>query len=54
MHGSLGGKTSNASTMLCGSLLELLFFFKICQMVMCFGDASKISNDFDAVYRVAR
>ena len=34
-HGSLGVKTSNASPISCGSLLMLLFFPKICQMVIC-------------------
>ena len=34
-HGSLGVKTSNASPISCGSLLILLFFPKICQMVIC-------------------
>ena len=32
---SLGVKTSNASPIFCGSLLILLFFLKICQMVIC-------------------
>ena len=34
-HGRLGVKTSNASPIPCGSLLILLFFPKICQMVIC-------------------
>ena len=34
-HGSLGVKTSNASPMSCGSLLILLFFPEISQMVIC-------------------
>ena len=32
---SLGVKTSNASPIFYGSLLTLLFFLKICQMVIC-------------------
>ena len=34
-HDSLGVKTSNASPIFCGSLPILLFFLKICQMVIC-------------------
>ena len=34
-HDSLGVKRSNASAIFYGSLLILLFFFKICQMVIC-------------------
>ena len=32
---SLGVKTLNANPLFCGSLLILLFFLKICQMVIC-------------------
>ena len=34
-HDSIGVKTSNASRILCGSLLILSFFLKICQIVIC-------------------
>ena len=33
-HDILGVKTSNASPTFCGSLLIILFFVKICQMVI--------------------
>ena len=40
-HDSLGVKISNANPIFCGSLLILLFFLKICQMVICYVTRTK-------------